>query len=96
MKSTVFKVSGILVSLGSAICGGYWVLAFVRSTSPDKGLFLAPLFFCGLPLTFIGNLLGFGFLIAGKEFWYYALLITCYFVQWQFVARWLYRKGVYA
>ena len=97
MKAKALKVSGIAVSLGSALFGVYWVVVFVRSTSPDRELFLAPLFFCGLPLTFIGNLLGAVFLMAGKALWYHALpVIICYFAQWQFVARWLYRKGACA
>jgi hypothetical protein len=90
------KVSSILISLGSAIFAVYWILKFASSTSPDRVLFVAPLFFCGLPLTIIGNVFGFVFQLAGKGLWYYELpIIICYFIQWQFIARWLYRKSVY-
>jgi hypothetical protein len=95
MKSKILKASGILISLGSALFAIYWIWAFASSTSPDRALFIAPLFFCGLPLTVAGHIVGFGFMIAGKGLWYDALpIIICYLFQWQFIGRWLYRKGV--
>ena len=92
----ILRVSGIAISLCSAAWGAYVVLEFARSTSPDRSLLVAPLFFLGLPLTFIGNILGGLFLTAGKGLWYCVLpTMICYFAQWQLVARWLYRKGAY-
>ncbi|MGD1019601.1 MAG: hypothetical protein ABSA12_09805 [Verrucomicrobiia bacterium] len=94
MKARILKVSGLLVSLGSIAFGIYWVVQFGQSDSPDRSLLIAPLFFLGLPLTFIGNMVGGILLMAGKGLWFYALpIMICYFGQWQLVARWLYRKG---
>jgi hypothetical protein len=97
MKPKIFRLSGILISLCSAAWGVYWVLRFARSSSPDSSLLISPLFFLGIPLTFIGNMVGGALLMAGKGLWYCVLpTIICYFAQWQLVARWLYRKGVNA
>jgi hypothetical protein len=94
MKPKIFRLSGILISLCSAAWGVYWVLKFAGSGSPDRSLLIAPLFFFGLPSTFIGHVIGVGFLMTGSGVWYCALpTIICYFVQWQLIAWWLYHKG---
>jgi hypothetical protein len=94
MKPKIFKASGIFISIGSAIFGAYWIWVFATSNGPDRGRFIAPLFFCGLPLSILGQIAGFGFMMAGKGIWYEAFpIIICYFFQWQFAGRWLYRKG---
>lgn len=94
VKSKILKVSGILISLGSAVFGAYWIWVFAGSTGPDRAIHIAPLFFCGLPLTVAGQIVSFGFQMAGKGVWYGALpIIVCYFFQWQFIGLWLYRKS---
>jgi hypothetical protein len=97
MKPTAYRLIGIVISLCSALWGLYWVYRFVRSGSPDSSLLIAPLFFFGLPLTFIGNMVGSVFLMAGKGLWYCVLpTVICYFLQWQLIGLWFYRKGTYA
>ncbi len=97
MNSNLLRLVGVLVSLGSAAFGIYWVIQFARSSSPDSSLLVAPLFFAGLPLTFVGNLIGVVFQMVGREVWYGTIpTIICYFVQWQLVAWWFYRRGAYA
>jgi len=93
VKSKILKASGIFISLGSALFGAYWVWLFAGSTSPDRAIHIAPLFFCGLPLTIAGQIVSFGFMTAGKGAWYSALpIMVCYFLQWQLIGFWFYRK----
>ena len=97
MRPKVLRLTGAVVSLVSVAFGVYWVIRFARSSSPDSSLMVAPLFFAGLPLTFIGNLVGVSLLLAGKSVWYCASpTIFCYFAQWQLLAWWLFRRSVHA
>ena len=93
----ILRAVAISISIISAIFGSYWVLQFSQCTSPDRAVVIAPLFFCGFPLTFLGNLVSMILLTAGKGYWYDSLpIIICYFVQWQAISWYIYRKGVLA
>ena len=95
MRSTLLKVSAVLISLGSFVFGVYWVWVLVTSRSPDRSIYVAPLLFFGLPLTIVGQVVSFGLMMAGGDVGVFTSpIIICYFFQWQYVAWWLYRRGV--
>ena len=84
-----WRIFAVAVSFGSVFVGLYclriWALA--SSTNP---VLLAPLFFLGLPLTFVGNVIDLFFLRAWKN---PPAMVACYFLQWQIISLWIYRKG---
>jgi len=94
MKSKILKAGGILISMSSIVLGVHWIWQFAQSTGPDRSLFIAPLFFCGLPLTILGHIAGAVSMMAGRGLWYDAVpIFICYLFQWQLIGLWLYRKS---
>jgi hypothetical protein len=84
-----WRIFALAVSLASVAFGLYFLRIWALSSSGDA-ILLAPLFFLGLPLTFVGNVID----VCCLGIWEHPVaMVTCYFLQWQIVALWIYHKA---
>jgi hypothetical protein len=89
------KAAAVTICVLSALLGLYFTILFARSHSPDRMIMIWPLFVLGLPLTFLGNIVGFALmLLKSSQPWAYALpVILAFLLQWQAIAWWLWSRG---
>src|SRR5258708_7448280 len=94
MDPRAFRIIGISISLCSLGLAAVCTAKFGLSNSPDRSVYLAPLFFLGLPLSFAGNIVSTIFIMSSKGPWYQALpIMISFLLQWQLVGWLLYRRG---